>query len=165
MILNETNFTTDLGDQFCNAVSKVFGDSMEFLDFLEDEKYSTNKYDCYLDYNGENYIIDRETGEYINWYKLDHIGRCINLSIFILRTSVTKWIEEFLVEFKNCEASNADNAVLSKEDRAMLDGMRDTAYVCGYRGGDVEFAVNKALRRMRRFDLLPPCEREESEEV
>ncbi len=31
---------------------------------------------------------------------------------------------------------------LSKEDRALIDGMRDTAYVCGYRGGDIEYAVH-----------------------
>ena len=48
---------------------------------------------------------------------------------------------------------------LSKEDRAMIEGMRNTAYVCGYRNGDVEFAVHKALKRMNRYDLLPPCER------
>ena len=47
---------------------------------------------------------------------------------------------------------------LSKEDKAMIDGMRNTAYVCGYRGGDVEFAVHQALKRMGRYDLLPPCE-------
>jgi len=54
---------------------------------------------------------------------------------------------------------------LSKEDRAMIDGMRNTAFVCGYRGGDVEYAVIVALKRMGRYDLLPPCERTESEEV
>lgn len=102
MIYNQTNFTIDLRDQFCNAVTKIFGDSMTFLDFLENDKYST-KYDCYLDYSGENYIINRETGEYINWYKLDHIGRCINISIIRLYTSVPKWIEEFLNEFKESE--------------------------------------------------------------
>jgi hypothetical protein len=53
---------------------------------------------------------------------------------------------------------------LSSEDKAMIDGMRNTAYICGCRGGDVEFAVNKALKRMGRFDLLPPCEQSESEE-
>lgn len=57
---------------------------------------------------------------------------------------------------------------LSKEDRAMIDGMRERererAYVSGYRGGDVEFIVHKALKRMGRYDLLPPCE-QESEEV
>jgi len=53
---------------------------------------------------------------------------------------------------------------LSKEDRAMIDGMRETAYVSGYRGGDVEFIVHRTLKRMGRYDLLPPCEAEESEE-
>lgn len=50
---------------------------------------------------------------------------------------------------------------LSNADKAMIDGMRNTAYICGYRGGDIEFAVNKALKRMGRFDLLPPCEQSE----
>ena len=99
MILNQTNFNKDLRDIFCNIITKIFGDSIAFLDFLENKEYST-KYDCYLDYNGENYIINRETGEYINWYKLDHIGRDINISIIHLHTSVPKWIEEFLVELK-----------------------------------------------------------------
>lgn len=99
MILNQTNFDMDLRDLFCNAVTKVFGASTVFLDFLEDQEYST-KYDCYLDCSGENYIINRETGEYINWYKLVHIGRCINISILSRYENISKWIEEFLVEFK-----------------------------------------------------------------
>lgn len=102
MIYNQTNFTKDLRDLFCNAVIKVFGDSMAFLDFLENEKYST-KYDCFLDYNGENYIINRETGEYINWYKLDHIGRCINISTLSWYKNIPERIEKFLVEFKESE--------------------------------------------------------------
>ncbi|MBO7696770.1 MAG: hypothetical protein J6T10_29435 [Methanobrevibacter sp.] len=47
---------------------------------------------------------------------------------------------------------------LSKEDRAIIDGIRNTAYVCGYSGEDVEFIVHKSLKRMGRYDLLPPCE-------
>lgn len=103
MVFNQTNFKNkDLRDIFCNAVTKIFEDSMTFLDFLENEKYSI-KYDCYLDYNGENYIINRETGEYINWYKLDHIGRCISISTSSSYKNVPKWIEDFLVEFKESE--------------------------------------------------------------
>lgn len=90
----------DLRDLFCDAVTKVFEDSMTFLDFLENCEYSTFKYDCYLDYNGENYIINRVTGEYINWYKLDHIGRYINISTSSTYKDIPKWIEKFLVEFK-----------------------------------------------------------------
>lgn len=102
MKFDQTN-RKDLRDLFCNAVTKVFGDSMTFLDFLENEEYSTIKYDCYLDYNGENYIINRETGEYINWYKLDHIGRCINISTSSWYKNIPKWIEKFLIEFKESE--------------------------------------------------------------
>ena len=54
---------------------------------------------------------------------------------------------------------------LSKEDRAMLDGMRNAAYICGYRGEDVEYAVYQVLKRMRRTDLIPLCEQAESEEA
>ena len=98
MIFNQTS-RKDLRDLFCDAVIKVFGDSMTFLDFLENDRYST-KYDCYLDYNGENYIINRETGEYINWYKLDHIGRCITISTLLPYKDIPKWIEDFLIKFK-----------------------------------------------------------------
>ena len=106
MIYNQTNFYEDLRDLFCNAVTKTFGDSEAFLDFIENEEYSTDKYDCYLNCSGENYIINRETGEYINWYKSTHIGRSINMSIIILRTTVPKWIEKFLVEFKESEGND-----------------------------------------------------------
>lgn len=100
MIFNETNYKEDLRDLFSNAATKIFG--IGFLDFLECKKYST-KYDCFLDYNGENYIINRETGEYINWYKFYHIGRCINISTLSTYEDIPKWIEKFLVEFKESE--------------------------------------------------------------
>ena len=102
MIFNQTNYTEDLRDIFCKAVTKIFGDSYIFLDFLENEEYSV-KYDCFLNGSGENYIINRETGEYINWYKLTHIGRCINISTLSTYENIPKWIEEFLVEFKESE--------------------------------------------------------------
>lgn len=99
MIFNQTNFSIDLRDMFCNAVIKIFGNTSLFLDFLINEEYST-KYDCFLDWSGENYIINTETGEYINWYKLDHIGRCVNISCFSTHKNISKWIEKFLIEFK-----------------------------------------------------------------
>lgn len=46
---------------------------------------------------------------------------------------------------------------LSSEDKILINGMRHTAYVCGYRGEDVEYAVHQALKRIGRRDLLPPC--------
>ena len=104
MVFDQTNFNKeDLRDLFCDSVTKIFGEGMDFLDFLENDKYSRDKYDCFLDYNGENYIINRETGEYINWYKLSHIGRCINISTSSAYKDIPKWIEEFLIEFKESE--------------------------------------------------------------
>lgn len=95
----DQNSNDNLRNLFCDAVVKIFGDSMEFLDFLENEDYSY-KYDCFLCGGGETYIINRETGEYINWYKLCHIGRCINISAFPSDNDISKWIENFLTEFK-----------------------------------------------------------------
>lgn len=103
MIFNQTTHE-DLRGTFCDAVTKVFGNGTAFLDFLESEEYD-GKYDCFLDYDGENYIINRETGEYINWYKLAHLGRCITISACHARMAegITKWIEDFLTEFKESE--------------------------------------------------------------
>lgn len=62
------------------------------------------------------------------------------------------------MEFSYQPINIFQNDGLSKEDRAMINAMRSTAYVCGYRGEDVEFKVDQALKRMGRYDLLPPCE-------
>ena len=96
------NCSRDLRDLFCDVVTKIFGNSASFLDFIEDEKYS-DKYDCYIDGSGENYIINRNTGEYINWYKFTHIGRCINISTSSICENIPEWIEDFLIEFKESE--------------------------------------------------------------
>ena len=70
------------------------------------------------------------------------------------------------MEFSYKPINPFQNDGLLKEDRrTMIDGMRNVAYVCGYRGGDIEFAVHQALRRMGRTDLISPCERTESEEI
>lgn len=107
MVFDQTNFhTKDLRDLFCNAITKVFGDEVKFIDFLILKKYSADKYDCYLDYDGENYIINRETGEYINWYKLYHFGRYINISTLSAYKDIPKWIEKFLAEFKESEGED-----------------------------------------------------------
>ena len=63
------------------------------------------------------------------------------------------------MEFSYNPINIFQNDGTSKEDRMLLEGMRNTAYVCGCRGEDVEFKVHQALKRMGRDDLLPPCER------
>jgi len=67
------------------------------------------------------------------------------------------------MEFSYAPINIFQNNGLSKEDSSMIDAMRNTAYVCGYRGGDVEFYVHQALKRTDRYDLLPPCEQESEE--
>lgn len=62
-----------------DLVDKNFESLDRFFDIIENDSAGP-KFDC-VHSNGENasdsevYIIDRETGKYINWYKLYHIGR------------------------------------------------------------------------------------------
>lgn len=63
------------------------------------------------------------------------------------------------MEFSYKPVNPFQNDGLSKEDKTMIDGMRNTAYICGCRGADVEHTVHKALKRMGRYDLLPSCEK------
>ncbi len=72
--------TPGLRDKFADGVTTVFFHINCFLDFIEDGEYSS-RYDAFLNYSDESYIIDRETGKYINWYKGDHIGRDIHMNI------------------------------------------------------------------------------------
>lgn len=51
----------------------------EFFDIVENDS-AKPRFDCLCSVgecigNGEIYIVDRETGHYVNWYKLYHIGR------------------------------------------------------------------------------------------
>lgn len=104
MIFNQNSFIGEkLRDIFCNTVIKVFGSTDTFLDFIENEEYS-DEYNCYIDYSGENYIINRNTGEYINWYKFAHIGRCINISTSLSNCNdIPKWVEGFLIALKRSQ--------------------------------------------------------------
>jgi len=104
MIVIENDFNKDIMNIFRNTITKIFGDETKFLEFIEYDKYSTYKYDCFLDFHGENYIINRETGEHINWYGLDDTHRRIDINLLVdelvFNIDIPKWIEEFLVEFK-----------------------------------------------------------------
>lgn len=98
-------FTSDtyenLRDTILHTVVDVFGGADNFLDFLEYEEYG-QRYDCCIDPNGENYIIDRNTGDYVNWYKLTHIGRCPNVSIASdTNDDIKEWLKKFFTDFKN----------------------------------------------------------------
>lgn len=72
---------SDLRERLVNAVTEVFGDSEKFFDFIENEEYLQWNYDVFYSGSGECYIINRSTGEYINWYKFTHIGRDIHSTV------------------------------------------------------------------------------------
>lgn len=77
---NEIEVFTDCRKQFEDAVKKVFGEADDFFDFIENDEYS-DLYDVFYPENDECYIINRGTGEYINWYKYVHIGRDIHSTV------------------------------------------------------------------------------------
>lgn len=83
---------TNCRQEFIDAVEKVFPKD-ELFDFIEDQEYSDN-YDCFSTCNNECYIINRSTGEYINWYKFTHLGRDIHSTV-----SPDKFVD-FLTKFK-----------------------------------------------------------------
>ena len=87
--------TPGLRDKFADGIATVFFSFNAFLDFI-DGKYSP-RYDVFLDYDDETYIINRETGKYVNWYKGSHIGRDIHTNV------EPDKIVEFLREFKEDE--------------------------------------------------------------
>ena len=97
-------FTADtyenLRDIILLTVVDVFGGAEEFLDFLEYEEYG-QPYDCFIDPNGENYIINRNTGDYVNWYKLTHIGRCPHVSMVSCSDDIKEFLKKFFIDFKN----------------------------------------------------------------
>lgn len=71
----------DLRERFVDAVVKVFEGSEQFFDFIEDEEYASSLYDVFHSGSEECYIINRSSGEYINWYKFTHIGRDIHSTV------------------------------------------------------------------------------------
>lgn len=102
MVYNQTNFK-GLRDIVNDALDKVTSFN-HLVEVIEELYYDNTKYDAYTDSDGENYIINRNTGEYINWYKLYHFGRDIHINVqtpFSDREGMSPWIESFLKEFIN----------------------------------------------------------------
>lgn len=83
----------DLRDIFVKACKKEFGAAERILDIIYKRKFDVLNYDCWLNSDDECYIINRNTGEYINWYKTYHLGRDIHTTV------EPDKIEEFLHAF------------------------------------------------------------------
>ena len=91
--------TDGLRDMFRDAVFKVFPKSDKFLNVLEDDE-SDDAYFVTTDSDGTNLILNFETGEWISWYKLTHIGRCIS------STCNPERFVQFLEEFNEWRKRN-----------------------------------------------------------
>ena len=89
----------NLRTQFEECVKEVFSDVDRFLDLI-DRGGTYEKFDVVTGRDrpdDEYYVIDRETGEYINWYKYVHIGRSIHMNFN------PEKMKDFLTRFKESE--------------------------------------------------------------
>ena len=66
---------------FTNIFTSIFSNDniSKILDIIY-SGYESEKYKCWI-YDDEVYLLNKETGMFINWYKLDHIGRCLQSTI------------------------------------------------------------------------------------
>lgn len=66
-------------------------------------------------------------------------------------------------EYKNTEPINPFNMVFKSEEEQrateLWNAITTAIYVSGHRGEDVTVLGIETLKRLGRYDLLPPCER------
>lgn len=88
--------TTITREMLVETVCKIFGDCETFLDKIEFEVI--NRFELFVSNgdsvgSGDVLLLDTETGLYIRWYKLTHIGRDLYTNI-----GDKKQLEIFLTE-------------------------------------------------------------------
>lgn len=92
----------DLRTFVCKSIDSIFG-TEQFLDMVDNNSDGlTYKYD-FVKSNDEFYIINRETGQYINWYKYTHIGRDVHMNFNPIK------LRKFLIDLKKEWDKNDDN--------------------------------------------------------
>lgn len=47
-----------------------------------------------------------------------------------------------------------------KNDQELFNAISTAIHMCGYSGEDVTMMTIETLKRLRRYDLIPPCERQ-----
>lgn len=112
-------------DKFTEAIEDVFGSVNTFLAFIEADEYGTC-YDVFLDSDGENYIINRETGEYVNWYKYTHVGRDLHATV-----NPDNFIE-FLTKFKFSGENIVDKMLSNLDMHNVSEKPEKTGYYLVY---------------------------------
>lgn len=93
MVYNQNNYP-GLRDRFADTVESLFNID-DFVEKIETDEYDCYEFDIFYNSDDECYIIDRETGNYVNWYKFTHIGRDIHMNFD------PKELSSFLIKFKN----------------------------------------------------------------
>lgn len=95
-VYHQDNFT-NYREYFVELVEKIYGNCVAFLDQIEEENYGL-EYDVFYLGDDECYIINRLTGEYVNWYKFTHLGRDIHTNFH------PRKLKKFLTNFKNSDS-------------------------------------------------------------
>lgn len=91
-VYNAYNFE-GLRDFVYKSIDSIFGIE-QFLDMVDDNYDGiADKYD-FIRGIGDFYIINRETGQYINWYKYTHIARDIHMNFDPIE------LRKFLIDLK-----------------------------------------------------------------
>lgn len=100
MVFTDSTYE-NIRDIILHTVVDVFEEDDSFVDFLENGLYDHVQYDCFIDPDGENYIINCDTGDYVNWYKLNHIGRYPHVSMVSCSNDIKEFLKKFFTDFKN----------------------------------------------------------------
>lgn len=85
-------------EDLCKVVKEVYGDIDKFLDDVEEDCIIRFSVFCTINEssgNGDVLILDRETHQYISWYKLSHLGRDLHTNIISY-----SFLKDFIYAFK-----------------------------------------------------------------
>lgn len=85
-------------EDLCKVVKEVYGDIDKFLDDVEEDCIIRFSVFCTINEssgNGDVLILDRETHQYISWYKLSHLGRDLHTNIISY-----SFLKDFIYTFK-----------------------------------------------------------------
>lgn len=88
-------------DDLCNVVKAVYTDNEKFFDDVE--YGSVGNFVISVE-DDDILITDRNSNQFVGWYKLYHLGRALTTNISELNT-----LQQFIREFKVCERSGKND--------------------------------------------------------
>lgn len=84
-------------EELCEAVKEVYGDIDKFLDDVKEGCSVRFTVFCTINESPSNsdvLILDTKNEKYIAWYKLSHLGRCIQTNLVFIN-DLTEFIQNF----------------------------------------------------------------------